>query len=70
MSHPIACFTEDEDDIFVMAYRLFARENNWDNILLKSDNSRDYQIITGVKRDQEITIKEIQYIKPREGTSG
>ncbi len=63
MSHPIACFTEDENDILVMAYRLFARENNWDNILLKSDNSRDYQIITGVKRS-EITIKEIQYIKP------
>lgn len=63
MSHPIACFTEDEDDILVMAYRLFARENNWDNILLKSDNSRDYRIITGVK-GSEYDDELIEYIKP------
>ena len=49
MSHPIACLTEDEEDILILAYKLFAMENNWDNILLKSNDATDYQVITGVK---------------------
>lgn len=63
MSHPIACLTEDEEDILILAYKLFAMENNWDNILLKSNDATDYQVITGVKGTR-ISKQPIEYIKP------
>ena len=63
MSHPIASLHEDDKDVLVIAYRLFAKENNWDNVLLKSDDSKIHNMITGVS-GSELHTEPIEYIKP------
>ena len=42
---------------------MFAKENNWDNVLLKSDDSKNYNVITGVS-GSKLNTEPIEYIKP------
>ena len=68
MSWPAASLTDDDENVLWLAYQLFSKANNWENLLLKQVSGRPYALITG-RESSRVTTGDIERIKPSAGLS-